>query len=131
MPSRISTSLPPEVMRYFDAALDVAPDERQTWLADLSTTEPDIADAVRGLLTQLNELDSAGFLGGSALADRNVAYEIEFYVKCLRPGKWIGGHDYTDTPAEGDGVKAAVDRLLGVPPYRFSDGSWLVKIGEK
>ena len=55
-----------------------------------------------------------------------VAAEINYYV---RPSvKWIGGHDYTDTPAPGDGVKAAVDQLLGIPPWRFSDGSWLVKL---
>ncbi len=57
-----------------------------------------------------------------------VGAEIVFYKKLLRPGAWIGGHDYTDTPAPGDGVKSAVDHHLGVPPYRFSDGSWLVQI---
>jgi hypothetical protein len=51
--------------------------------------------------------------------------EIEAYLPLLEAGSWIGGHDYTDTPAPGDGVKAAVDALLGVPSYRFSDGSWL------
>lgn len=59
-----------------------------------------------------------------------VGAEISFYKPFLKPGTWIGGHDYTDTPAPGDGVKAAVDALLGVPPYRFSDGSWLVQIKE-
>ena len=52
--------------------------------------------------------------------------EITTYLPLLAPGAWIGGHDYTDTPTPGDGVKKAVDELLGVPPYRFSDGSWLV-----
>lgn len=53
--------------------------------------------------------------------------EIETYLPLLGVGSWIGGHDYTDTPAPGDGVKKAVDALLGIPPYRFSDGSWLVQ----
>jgi predicted O-methyltransferase YrrM len=53
--------------------------------------------------------------------------EIETYLPLLAPGAWIGGHDYTDTPTPGDGVKDAVDTLLGIPPYRFSDGSWLVQ----
>lgn len=57
-----------------------------------------------------------------------VAAEINCYKGVLRPGAWIGGHDYTDTPAPGDGVKMAVDHHLGVPPHRFSDGSWLVQI---
>lgn len=56
-----------------------------------------------------------------------VCWEIETYLPLLAPGSWIGGHDYTDTPSSGDGVKAAVDRMLGIPPYRFSDGSWLVR----
>ena len=57
----------------------------------------------------------------------HVSREIEAYLPLLRCGAWIGGHDYTDTPAPGDGVKEAVDALLGIPPYRFSDGSWLVR----
>lgn len=36
---------------------------------------------------------------------------------------WIGGHDYGSCP----GVQQAVDELLGVPEYRFSDGSWLIR----
>lgn len=55
-----------------------------------------------------------------------VKAEIETYWPLLPAGGWLGGHDYTDTPAPGDGVKDAVDFLLGVPPFRFSDGSWLV-----
>src|ERR1035441_6322372 len=53
--------------------------------------------------------------------------EIETYLPLLAEGAWIGGHDYTDTPTPGDGVKEAVDQMLGIPPYRFSDGSWLVQ----
>jgi hypothetical protein len=45
---------------------------------------------------------------------------------CLpRVRSFIGGHDYGgDCP----GVAQAVDELLGKPPWRFSDGSWLVKL---
>lgn len=57
---------------------------------------------------------------------QHVHAEIETYLPMLGVGCWIGGHDYTDTPAPGDGVKVAVDALLGIPPFRFSDGSWLV-----
>ena len=59
-----------------------------------------------------------------------VTAEIMTYLPLLNADAWIGGHDYTDTPAPGDGVKAAVDALLGVPRYRFSDGSWLVNKGD-
>lgn len=54
--------------------------------------------------------------------------ELETYLPLLRANAWIGGHDYTDTPAPGDGVKRAVDQVLGIPPHRFSDGSWLVNV---
>lgn len=59
-----------------------------------------------------------------------VAAEINFYKPLMKLGTWIGGHDYTDTPAPGDGVKQAVDHHLGIPPWRFSDGSWLVQLTE-
>jgi SAM-dependent methyltransferase len=59
-------------------------------------------------------------------SEATVSEEIALYWPQLLPGQWIGGHDYTDTPAPGDGVKAAVDGMLGIPPWRFSDGSWLV-----
>jgi serine/threonine protein kinase len=76
MTSTFSTSIPPEVLSYFDAALELPPAERQTWLADLDTTQPHVAHEVRRLLTQLDALDSAGFLRGSPLADENVASAI-------------------------------------------------------
>lgn len=60
---------------------------------------------------------------------QHVRAEIAAYMPLLDIGGWIGGHDYTDTPAPGDGVKVAVDALLGIPPFRFSDGSWLVNKG--
>lgn len=51
--------------------------------------------------------------------------EITTYLPIIERDGWLGGHDYTDTPAPGDGVKQAVDEYIGVPDYRFSDGSWL------
>src|SRR5579859_4922818 len=42
-----------------------------------------------------------------------------------RGDRWIAGHDYTPLDDLSPGVKRAVDELMGVPPYRFSDGSWL------
>lgn len=57
-----------------------------------------------------------------------VGAEINVYKPLMPAGAWIGGHDYTDTPAPGDGVKAAVDHHFGGPDYIFSDGSWLVQI---
>jgi predicted O-methyltransferase YrrM len=59
-----------------------------------------------------------------------VRAELETYTPLLDRGCWIGGHDYTDTPAPGDGVKRAVDEKFGAAQYSFSDGSWLVNIGD-
>jgi cephalosporin hydroxylase len=56
-----------------------------------------------------------------------VCCEIETYWPLLKPGQWLGGHDYTDTPAPGDGVKEAVDIVFGGPEMTFSDGSWLIQ----
>lgn len=66
------------------------------------------------------------YLDGDHSAEM-VRREIETYWPLLARGAWVGGHDYTDTPAPGDGVKKAVDEALGFPPYRFSDGSWLIR----
>lgn len=54
-----------------------------------------------------------------------VCQDIHVCLPLVRPGAFIGGHDYGgDCP----GVAQAVDELLGKPPWRFSDGSWLVKL---
>lgn len=59
-----------------------------------------------------------------------VSAEINLHIPLMKLGTWIGGHDYTDTPAPGDGVKQAVDAKFGRPNYHFSDGSWLVQLTE-
>jgi serine/threonine protein kinase len=52
---------------YFDRALDLAPRERETWLAELTTTEPDIAQSVREMLRERDLLNAQGFLTQSPL----------------------------------------------------------------
>lgn len=59
---------------------------------------------------------------------KTVKAEIEAYLRLVRPGGFIGGHDYTATPTPGDGVLAAVDERFGRPDYVFSDNSWLKKV---
>ena len=56
-----------------------------------------------------------------------VKADIEACKSLVRPGGYIGGHDYGwwDCP----GVKPAVDELLGQPDYIFEDTSWVVDIG--
>lgn len=54
-----------------------------------------------------------------------VLQDIRACRPLVRPGGFIGGHDYGgDCP----GVAQAVDELLGKPDWRFSDGSWLTKL---
>ena len=54
-----------------------------------------------------------------------VVRDIEACKPLVKLGGFIGGHDYGgDCP----GVAQAVDELLGEPRWRFSDGSWLVKL---
>lgn len=60
-----------------------------------------------------------------------VREEIQRFLPMVAEGGFIGGHDYTETPAPGDGVKLAVDQTFGKSRVRtFSDGSWLVNPGE-
>ena len=54
-----------------------------------------------------------------------VVQDIQACKLMVKPGAFLGGHDYGgDCP----GVARAVDEILGKPPWRFSDGSWLVKL---
>src|SRR5262245_42241464 len=52
---------------YLDRALDLEPNEREAWLADITLTQPDIAQALRGMLARHAVLAAEGFLERSAL----------------------------------------------------------------
>jgi len=53
-----------------------------------------------------------------------VKRDIADYIKLIRPGGIIAGHDYNDAW----GVKRAVDEVLDGPTMVFSDSSWLKKL---
>lgn len=56
-----------------------------------------------------------------------VAKDIEVWQKCIRPGGYIGGHDYGK--AKYPGVKAAVDAAFGEENVRRGPGSiWWVQL---
>ena len=55
------------VAPYLDRALDLEPPERETWLAELTQTQPVIAQKVRSLLARHAVLDAQGFLERSAI----------------------------------------------------------------
>lgn len=60
--------------------------------------------------------------------DADHAYEavrrhLRAWLPKVRPGGWLAGHDYGQP--EHDGVRRAVDEVLGgPPPHRFPDTSW-------
>lgn len=57
-----------------------------------------------------------------------VCNEIDYYKGLVRPGGYIGGHDYTEFPTPGDGVRDAVLDKLGPPDHVTSDNSWLKRL---
>jgi eukaryotic-like serine/threonine-protein kinase len=62
--------LPPwtELEPYFDRALQLDPQECESWLAQLSTTRAEVAQAVRRLLAERESLNASRFLEGAAFA---------------------------------------------------------------
>lgn len=54
----------------------------------------------------------------------DVKADIEGWLPKIKPGMWIGGHDYH---AQGAGVVRAVNECLGQPAI-FRDSSWLFKL---
>jgi len=56
----------------------------------------------------------------------SVSWDIRHWQLLLRPGGYIGGHDYTE---KQPGVVRAVNEEFGKPWRTFQDGSWLCRIG--
>ena len=56
-----------------------------------------------------------------------VKTDITNYLPLVKKGGVIGGHDYTDNTEYKhlDGVKKAVDEMLGTPDKVFGDNSWI------
>ena len=82
---------------------------------------------------------SPGILAGLTLQSFDLCYidadhsyeavkdDIKECKRLVRPGGYIGGHDYGwwDCP----GVKPAVDEAFGKPDQVFRDTSWVVRVG--
>jgi predicted O-methyltransferase YrrM len=56
----------------------------------------------------------------------SASWDIRHWQMLLRPGGYIGGHDYTE---KQPGVVRAVNEEFGQPWRVFQDGSWLCRIG--
>lgn len=59
---------------------------------------------------------------------RNVVRDIDAWLPKIKPGGFIGGHDYHHT---SPGVREAVIRKFNGPDRVFADKSWIVKIKEQ
>ena len=55
---------------YLEQALDMADEERATWLASIRILDPALAAQVASLLQEHNDLAKAGFLEGSPTYQR-------------------------------------------------------------
>jgi len=55
----------------------------------------------------------------------SVTEDIQLWLPKLKPGSFIGGHDYRETDP---GVVRAVDEVLGPPDRVFLDWSWVHRI---
>jgi hypothetical protein len=60
--SLLDASVWQRVSPYLDAALDLPPEERASWLKQLTEAHPDIGGIVAQLLSELAALDARGFL---------------------------------------------------------------------
>ncbi len=58
----------------------------------------------------------------------SVVADIRGWLPKVKPGGWIGGHDYDDERWRPE-VNRAVDEILGKPDRVFKDCSWIKKVG--
>jgi hypothetical protein len=59
----------PEIDGYLDHAFDLAPAQREHWLAELTSSQPGIARLLRELLAECEALNASQFLEDSPLVD--------------------------------------------------------------
>ena len=50
------------ISSHLDRALDLQTGEREAWLSQLASTQPDIAETLRGALAELEAADTSGVL---------------------------------------------------------------------
>src|SRR5262245_19607413 len=125
---------------YVDRALELEPHERDTWLADLTTTHPEIASHVRAFLAEIASLDERGFLfrPHASVAARDVSWtgtRIGAYTLDGRIGRggmgevWLAHR--SDGRFEGRAAVKLLDAaLVGQPAeQRFvHEGSLLARL---
>ncbi|HKU15142.1 MAG TPA: serine/threonine-protein kinase [Steroidobacteraceae bacterium] len=125
---------------YVDRALELEPRERDTWLADLTSTDPQIAGQVRAFLAEIASLDARGFLlrSQASAAAREVSWagtRIGAYTLEERIGRGGMGEVWLARRSDGRyegraAVKLLDAALLGRPAeQRFvREGSLLAEL---
>ena len=110
--------------------IDPSPDLRVRRRLHAAVAHYPHVEIIEGLslekMPTINEKFDLIYLDGDHSYD-TVKAEIKLAPSFFEPcgGRWLAGHDYTPLDDITPGVKMAVDEMLGVPPYRFSDSSWL------
>src|SRR5689334_23369962 len=74
---------------YLDKAFELEPPERERWLMDLATTEPNVADTLRRLLARQESLAADGFLETSPLL---VLSDLANSGRTAQAGERIGAY---------------------------------------
>jgi predicted O-methyltransferase YrrM len=84
------------------------------------STSNDALDQLKGLKFDFIYIDGLHTYDG-------VKTDITNYLPLVKEGGVIGGHDYTDNVVHKhlEGVKRAVDEMLGKPDKVFKDNSWI------
>ena len=125
---------------YVDRALELEPHERDSWLTDLTNTDPEIASQVRAFLAEIASLDARGFLlrSQASAAVRDISWtgtRIGAYTLDERIGRggmgevWLAHR--SDGRFEGRAAVKLLDAaLLGRPAeQRFvREGSVLAEL---
>lgn len=110
---------------HFEQALDLDPQEREAWLLNLDTTQPEIAATLRSLLADHRALNAAHFLHQSPLAQNAELGPALRRILAEHPLSEVGTPGGDALPTMGLGRAAALGPGSTIGPYRL-----IRKIGE-
>ena len=110
------TSFMFEFKNVYQTYLDRTGDHKN--IKTIVHTSNDALDELRGQEFDFIYIDGLHTYDG-------VKTDITNYLPLVKKGGVIGGHDYTDLHHHLEGVKKAVDEILGEPDKVFKDNSWI------
>jgi predicted O-methyltransferase YrrM len=107
-----------EFKNVYQTYLDRTGDHQN--IKTIVSTSNDALDQLKGLKFDFIYIDGLHTYDG-------VKTDITNYLPLVKEGGVIGGHDYTDNIVHKhlEGVKRAVDEMLGKPDKVFGDNSWI------